>query len=198
MEFTERTHKKKISGWWHNYKSAGRTLPCALSIRYTFHMGGRGHSSYIIFPCFLFSIFSHTGSSFSWDEKALVQECEKRSLKAGSDLADEFNALIGDDMDCEARTSQNFIVSNLGFAPWISKGMRSSGRTVENADAKALQEKGGWIGKTLRESPYGILGGKWIYFYGDSTLRQIWAAFAAPFQGISAPLSLILEFNCSR
>jgi hypothetical protein len=49
--------------------------------------------------------------------------------------------------------------------------------------ARELQKKGGWLGKTLSESPYKPLTGKWVYFFGDSTLRQIWTSYAAPFQG---------------
>ena len=147
-------------------------------------MERRGHNSPILPLYFLCSVVSQAGCSLSLAEKALLQECEKQSLKLGSDLADEFNALIGDDLDFDTRINQDFIVSNLGFAPWISKGFRSSGRTIEDSDVKVLQTKGGWIGKVLEESSYSVLRGKWIYFYGDSTLRQIWAAFAAPFQGM--------------
>ena len=27
-----------------------------------------------------------------------------------------------------------------------------------------------------------MLRGKWVYFFGDSTIRQIWVSYAAPFQ----------------
>jgi frataxin-like iron-binding protein CyaY len=33
------------------------------------------------------------------------------------------------------------------------------------------------------DSPYSVLNHKWIYMFGDSTTRQIWASYAAPFQG---------------
>ena len=135
-------------------------------------------------PFILYSILTLFGYSISPSEKSLLQKCEKWALKVGSTIADEFNALIEEDMDSDARMNQDFVAFNLGFAPWMSKGTESSGRTIENSVAKDLQTKGGWIGKALRESPYNVLRGKWIYFYGDSTLRQIWATFAAPFQGI--------------
>lgn len=71
------------------------------------------------------------------------------------------------------------------------------------SDAKELQKKGGWLGESLANSPYNPLKGtnvqarvyvsslslfvakpgKWIYFFGDSTLRQLWVSYAAPFQG---------------
>jgi len=39
------------------------------------------------------------------------------------------------------------------------------------------------VGKNISDSPYAVLNHKWIYMFGDSTTRQVWASFAAPFQG---------------
>ena len=48
--------------------------------------------------------------------------------------------------------------------------------------ARELQRRTGWLGRALVDSPYNPLRGKWIYFFGESTLRQIWVSYAAPFQ----------------
>jgi hypothetical protein len=46
----------------------------------------------------------------------------------------------------------------------------------------ALQQ-GGWSGnKNISESAYWPLENQWVYMMGDSTQRQVWAAFASPFQ----------------
>ena len=72
----------------------------------------------------------------------------------------------------------------MGFAPWLADGIANSGGlTMTKRKAHKLHEKAGWIGKRIEESPYAILNHKWIYMFGDSTTRQVWASFAAPFQG---------------
>jgi hypothetical protein len=72
----------------------------------------------------------------------------------------------------------------LGFAPWVAQGLHNgNGKTLSGDDAKAIHSKYGWIGKNVSESPYAILDHKWVYMYGDSTTRQVWASYAAPFQG---------------
>jgi hypothetical protein len=64
------------------------------------------------------------------------------------------------------------------------KGIHNSGGlTYTKNSAKDLQSAGGWIGKNIEDSPYNILNHKWIYMYGDSTVRQVWSSYAAPFQG---------------
>eukprot|EP01038_Epipyxis_sp_PR26KG_P013539 gene13539-18160_t len=98
-------------------------------------------------------------------------------------ITDTFNAPIGNE-DWDERTHQDLIVENLGFAPWIAKGVAdNNGLTLTGSNAKDLQQKNGWIGTSVDNSPYSILNHKWIYMFGDSTTRQIWASYAAPFQG---------------
>ena len=111
-----------------------------------------------------------------------ITYCEQRALSVGSKLADAYNAPISNE-EADQRLHQDYLSENLGFAPWMSGGTwRSGGLTLTKSSAKALQEKGGWKGQSLKDSPYQTLRGKWIYFYGDSTIRQIWVAYAAPFQ----------------
>ena len=111
-----------------------------------------------------------------------IQHCEYDALRLGTDIADVFNSPIGG-QDWVERISQNSIAESLGFAPWMVQGIQNSGLTLTKASAKELQMKGGWVGRAIADSPYGILNHKWIYMLGDSTTRQIWASFAAPFQG---------------
>lgn len=106
-----------------------------------------------------------------------IAQCEYSALKLGSDIADVFNAPVGD-QDWEERVHQDFITENLGFAPWMAHSS-----TLTNRNSKDLYEKGGWQGKQISESPYSILDHKWVYMFGDSTTRQVWASFAASFQG---------------
>eukprot|EP01034_Spumella_vulgaris_P030521 gene30521-37753_t len=98
-------------------------------------------------------------------------------------MADVFNAPVGDE-DWDQRVHQDFITEQLGFAPWMASGVHgSNGHTLTGKKAKDLYEKGGWMGKDIANSPYAILNRKWIYMLGDSTTRQVWASFAASFQG---------------
>lgn len=113
---------------------------------------------------------------------AAIAKCELDVMRLGTEIADVFNSPIGDE-DWNERVHQDFIAENLGFAPWIVDGVHNSGGlTLTKGSAKELQAKNGWIGKPVLESPYSILHGKWIYMFGDSTTRQVWASFAAPFQ----------------
>ena len=83
----------------------------------------------------------------------------------------------------DERVFQDFIVENLGFAPFLAGGLPGTGgKTTNGSSASKLQEAGGWLGRSVEQSRYGVLNHKWIYFFGDSTTRQIWASFAAPFQ----------------
>lgn len=108
-----------------------------------------------------------------------LAKCEYYAMRVGSELADVINAPHFD-KDTSQRIYQDYVVENLGFAKWIGDGM--GGRTLTGKDSHELHKKNGWIGKGLDEGPYKILSNKWIYFFGDSTTRQVWASFAAPFK----------------
>lgn len=119
--------------------------------------------------------FGHFGSK--------IANCEYSALKLGSDMADVFNAPIYDE-DWDQRTHQDFIAANLGFAPWMTNGVHNSGgKTLTGRNAKEIAEKARWLGTDIDRSPYAVLNHKWIYMFGDSTTRQVWASFAASFQG---------------
>jgi hypothetical protein len=105
------------------------------------------------------------------DHLDVIGQCEYLALKYGTDIADAFNKPISEELSWHDRVHQDFITEHLGFAPWLDGG-----------DTKQLQAKGGWKGKGIEESPYAILNKKWVYMFGDSTTRQIWSSFAAPFQ----------------
>jgi hypothetical protein len=109
-----------------------------------------------------------------------LSRCEFLTLRLGSELTDAFNA-PDLNKNWNERIFQDVIVENLGFAPWITQGL--NGLTVTGKSAKDLHAKKGWVGKATEESPYSIVNHKWIYMLGDSTTRQVWASYAAPFKG---------------
>ena len=114
-----------------------------------------------------------------------ILKCEESALQLGTRLADSFNSPFNGE-NWEKRLYQNYITENLGFAPFMSKGLRNSdGLTTSGQIAKDLQSKGGWTDHEIDDSPYRSLNHKWVYMVGDSTTRQIWASYAAPFQGNS-------------
>ena len=127
--------------------------------------------------------FSFCANSLDKSAVAQIRECEQDALRVGTLLADDFNAPTGEE-DTDARLHQDYLTEHLGFAPWMAGGTwKSGGKTLySKTDARELQKKGGWLDHSLKESSYSPLRGKWIYFFGDSTLRQIWTSYAAPFQ----------------
>jgi hypothetical protein len=127
-----------------------------------------------IAPPAVISIFFLAVSAILPDDSILLKQiaqCERHALKLGTEIGDTFNEPIGPEGWGE-RVHQEFIATNLGFAPYLSKGPQ-----------KDFQSKANWTGRSIDESPYKVLNHKWIYMFGDSTTRQIWASFAQPFQG---------------
>lgn len=114
--------------------------------------------------------------------KEHITKCEIDAMRLGSSLGDVFNGPV-DARDWSERMHQNFIAKHLGFAPWLSSGLKGSGKTLTNDDINMIREEHGWVGHNSTDSPYAVLNKKWIYMFGDSTTRQIWASFAASFQG---------------
>lgn len=112
-----------------------------------------------------------------------IAKCEQKTLEIGTLMADNFNAPINGE-DWNYRLYQDLIVEKLGFAPWLTKGREeTAGLTSSGKVAKDLQLRGGWVDKPISESPYAAINHKWVYMLGDSTTRQVWASYAAPFQG---------------
>lgn len=128
--------------------------------------------------------FLHAGQCFNRHSPEHLTTCEFNALQLGTQIADVLNAPVISDLSLHERVHQDFIAANLGFAPWIAHGIRgSAGLTLTNENAASIQYKNGWKGKNISDSPYHVLNHKWIYMFGDSTTRQVWASFAAPFQG---------------
>lgn len=128
---------------------------------------------------FLLSISNDISASYLDD----ISRCELQAIGLGSEIADAFNAPIRNE-NWNQRVHQNRILELLGFAPWLASGVHGSGgKTLTNENARDIHAHHGWIGKAITDSPYRILNHKWIYMFGDSTTRQIWASYAAPFQG---------------
>ena len=129
-----------------------------------------------------FLLVSCAGTAVRWSPEH-VSQCELDSLRLGSNIADVLNSPVLD-LSLHERVHQDYIAEHLGFSPWIAHGIHGSGGlTLTKSSAASLQAVGGWIGKNVSDSPYRILNHKWVYMFGDSTTRQVWASFAAPFQG---------------
>jgi hypothetical protein len=104
-----------------------------------------------------------------------LSKCEYEALKLGTDSADIINSAVGSD-GWERRTRQEFIKANLGFSPADKK---------KDDVHKSSEEHRFSTNKSIGDSPYRLLNHKWIYMFGDSTTRQVWSSFAAPFQSNS-------------
>ena len=104
-----------------------------------------------------------------------LSKCEYEALKLGTDFADIINSAVGSD-GWDRRTRQQFIKENLGFAPADKNKHDIHNSSLENRFS---------ANKSIEDSPYKTLNHKWIYMFGDSTTRQVWSSFAAPFQSNS-------------
>jgi hypothetical protein len=119
---------------------------------------------------------------------ALIEEkivhCELEALKIGTRLADIYNGPVEDE-EWDIRVHQEVLMEHLGFAPWMANGVyKSGGKTPKGLATSVLRERGGWAGRSnVSESPYWALADSWLYLMGDSTTRQLWGAFATPFNG---------------
>lgn len=130
----------------------------------------------IVFPLLVLSQFSKSGH---------IAKCELEALRFGTHIADTFNSPIGNH-NWHDRLHQDDIIKMLGFSPWLINGVQGSkGLSLNGSIAKDLHAQNGWISRSIDKSPYSILNHKWVYMFGDSTTRQIWASYAAPFQGNS-------------
>lgn len=114
---------------------------------------------------------------------SFTTRCEFITLRYATGLTDAFNA-PDINYNWSSRTYQDYIVKHLGFAPWMAHGVKGKGgKTLTDSDAKSLHSAEKWIGAPIDQSPYAVLNNKWIYMIGDSTMRQVWASFAAPIKG---------------
>jgi hypothetical protein len=134
----------------------------------------------ILIQTFLISCWVLSHKAETSEFLTQIGRCETETMELGSKISDIFNGPVGTDGWSE-RVHQDYIAEHLGFAPFMSRGI--GGQTATKSSSKELQEKGNWTGKSVDSSSYHVLNHKWIYMFGDSTTRQIWASFAAPFQG---------------
>jgi hypothetical protein len=110
-----------------------------------------------------------------------VSKCEYDAVHYGTTLVDLINA-PKNSHDTPSRIFQDEIIENLGFAPWIMN-VPNHATTNTGTSVKELQERGGWYNRPIENSSYAGLMNKWIYMYGDSTSRQLWAAYSVPSKG---------------
>ena len=137
----------------------------------------------VVFALVLVAVTLHKGTALHKDfSKEHIGKCEYDALRLGTGLGDVFNLPI-DTRDWSERVHQNFIAKHLGFAPWLKDGVKGSKKTLTADDIEELRREQGWIAHNSTDSPYAVLNNKWIYMFGDSTTRQVWASFAASFQG---------------
>jgi hypothetical protein len=122
------------------------------------------------------------GSPYSMISK-LQTECELEALSIGTILADHYNS-FDEYTEWDVRIHNDFLVQHLGFAGWIQTGTwQSNGMTAHKKHAPSIHKQGGWAGhEKISLSAYWALEDQWLYMMGDSTVRQVWAAFVSPFQ----------------
>ena len=105
------------------------------------------------------------GQSSSYLDKKLHRKCEVEYFRVGTTLADIINS-PSEIWNMEMRMHQNYIIKNLGFYNDF----------LANKEYYELRKANGWI-SGMENTKYRPLYDKWIYIYGDSTLRQVFEAF---------------------
>jgi hypothetical protein len=110
-----------------------------------------------------------------------LSKCEYDALSFGSAVADRINR-YSYEVNTPRRVLQEHIVENLGFAPWLWSVPKYPNTTDTSKDILSIQRSKGWIfGEP--NSNYDWLRDQWIYFFGDSTIRQVWSSFSSPIVG---------------
>jgi len=117
------------------------------------------------FGIILIFIFCFEQSSSYLDNKKLHRKCEVEYFRIGTTLADIINS-PSEIWNMEMRLHQNYIIKNLGFYNDF----------LTNKEYYELRKANGWI-PGMENTKYRPLYDKWIYIYGDSTLRQVFEAF---------------------
>ena len=123
----------------------------------------------------------------------IIERCDFESFQLAAELSDHYNRNnfrksneIKDGcskIDQSFRFHQDFITEHLGFVPYsMSAGYNGTGLTITNSSSIQLRGKGGWS-NISHSSSYEPLYDKYIYFVGDSTIRQIFGAFGSVQRG---------------
>jgi hypothetical protein len=135
----------------------------------------------LLIICFVSLTSSENGEPFGMISRVQTY-CEVAAMTTGTRLADSFNS-YDEATEWDARMNHDFLTEHLGFSYWAGSGTWGShGLTAEKQHAPTLHRRGGWSGhKNVSESAYWALENQWVYMMGDSTERQIWAAFVQPF-----------------
>jgi hypothetical protein len=111
-----------------------------------------------------------------------ISKCESDALHYGSTLVDLINSQKRT-LDTPSRVFQDDVIENLGFSPWLFHVPHRS-TTLTGKPIHDLQVQGGWVDDgNHHNSSYKILQNKWIYMFGDSTARQLWATYSVPSRG---------------
>jgi len=132
--------------------------------------------------CFIFFATATNDAPYGMINRVLT-DCEYVGINVGSELSDAFNAM-DEATEFDIRVHSDYVVEHTGFAGFLQSGTwKNTALTANKQSAPALQKKGGWNGRNnVGSSSYWALENKWVYLMGDSTMRQIWAAFQNPLQ----------------
>jgi hypothetical protein len=132
--------------------------------------------------------------------------CELDSMTVASKLADSYNSLDESARKLD-RMKHEYVMEHLGFG-WehslvgrerddekrlslltvaqttqTVRVVRVSPKLCKWLLISSCLQKGGWRATDMVALSYKVLENKWIYFYGDHSLRQITSAFLYPAHG---------------
>jgi hypothetical protein len=132
------------------------------------------HNTRIIILLIVCLIFSSRIISIEQDflqyDSGKIAFCEDQAIRLGTEMADTFNSPIGN-QNWLQRMVNTELFDSLLFKSWIniSQVIRYNKRITSSQ----LQPSS-IVTSLLRD--------KWLYFLGDSTVRQVWASFVGPLQ----------------
>jgi len=125
--------------------------------------------------------------------------CEVESMSLASKLSDNYNSL-DEAAEKEDRMKHEFVAAHIGFG-WdhaLGTKVRADDRVSELQKVQIMTSRrchrlritqqcfilqsGGWVDDSAT-SAYHAAHNKWIYFYGDITIRPIASTFLLPSHG---------------
>ena len=144
--------------------------------------------SYLLCVLLLLKIMGGAPELENLEQFQIIERCEFKSFRLATQLSDVFNRnnyRVNNEIndghngaDQSFRLHQDYITEHLGFIPLSMSGYNHTGLTITGSSSSAIRTKGGWVNGT-HSSSYQSLHDKYIYFLGDSTVRQVFALFVS-------------------
>lgn len=103
-------------------------------------------------------------------------DCEMNSMNIGSKLVDYYNS-YDEHTNKSTRMFNDLFVSYLNFDSWLQPSKDLNTHIILSNNVEQIDNHQQNLKLATKSSLYNVLKNKWIYFYGDSTLKQLFQTF---------------------